>query len=66
MDEKHLIYFPDFYIEKQNLLIEIKSLYWYNKHKNRNILKESKCKELGFKYILIMNKNYDEFLKQLF
>lgn len=65
MNEKHLIYFPDFYIEEQNLLIEIKSLYWYNKHKDRNILKESKCKELGFEYILIMDKNYDEFLNNL-
>jgi len=63
MDDKNLIYFPDFHIENKNLLIEIKSLYWYNKHKNRNILKENKCKELGFNYLLIMNKNYDKFLK---
>jgi hypothetical protein len=62
MNDKNLIYFPDFYIEEKNLLIEIKSLYWYNKHKERNIIKEKTCIDLGFKYILIMNKKYEKFL----
>lgn len=63
IEDKELVYFPDFYIEEKNLLVEIKSLYWYNKHKDRNILKENKCKELGFNYLMIMNKKYDEFLR---
>jgi len=63
MNEKHLIYFPDFFIEDKNLLIEIKSLYWYNKHKEKNKIKEKTCKDLGFQYLLVMNKKYDEFLK---
>jgi len=60
--EKDLIYFPDFYIKEKNLLIEIKSLYWYDKYKEKNIIKEKTCKELGFNYLLIMNKDYNNFL----
>ena len=65
MKEKKLIYFPDFYIKEKNLLIEIKSLYWYDKYKEKNIIKEKTCKELGFEYFLIVNKNYDNFIEYL-
>jgi len=64
MNGKNLIYFPDFFIENENLLIEIKSSYWYNKHKEKNLIKEKTCKELGFRYFLILDKNYDEFLSR--
>lgn len=29
-------YFPDFYIESMNLLIEIKSYYWWKKLEGKN------------------------------
>lgn len=63
LNESELIYFPDFYIEELNLIVEIKSSYWYNKHKERNIAKEKQCKDSGYNYILIMNKDYKEFIK---
>ena len=59
-------YHPDFYLEKLNLIIEIKSDYWYKIHKERNILKEISVKEHGFNFLLILNKNYTEFDKFIF
>jgi very-short-patch-repair endonuclease len=55
------IYFPDFYIEKLNLIIEIKSEYYYYLNLEKNIAKEKACLEQGYKYILIIDKNYKEF-----
>jgi len=65
MGGKNLIYFPDFYIEKNNMLIEIKSSYWYNVHKEKNIIKENTCKKLGFDYVLIIDKDYENFLNTI-
>jgi hypothetical protein len=56
-------YFPDFYYEPLNLIIEIKSSYTYNLHIEKNIEKEKACINQGFNYIKIINKNYDEFDK---
>lgn len=64
-DNKNRIYFPDFYYEPLNLIIEIKSTYTYNLHLERNIEKEKYCKLLNYNYIVIINKNYDEFEKIL-
>jgi hypothetical protein len=65
MNDKNLIYFPDFFIKKWNMLIEIKSSYWYNEHKDKNLIKENTCKQLGFDYFLILDKNYDDFLSKI-
>lgn len=48
-------YYPDIYIKSEKLVIEVKSKYFYNKEKNKNILKrESVLKEkLNFKFIII-------------
>jgi len=54
-------YLPDFYISNLNLIVEIKSSYWFNKFRQKNIIKEKKCKELGYNFIFIINKNYKEF-----
>lgn len=61
-------YFPDFYIPKLNLIIEIKSK--YTEILDTNIsLKEIATKESGFNYIRIVNNsidkklNFDEFLR---
>lgn len=62
-ENRSSIYYPDFYIEKYNLIIEIKSTYWYNKYYKKNQLKKEICKNLGYDYLLILDKNYSEFSK---
>ena len=57
------IYFSDFYYKPLNLIIEVKSNYTYNIHKNKNISKGNKCREIGYKYIVIIDKNYSDFEK---
>lgn len=55
------IYYPDFFIKDFNLIVEIKSKYWYNKHLEKNLKKELTCKEYKYNFIFIINKNYDKF-----
>lgn len=55
------IYYPDFYLPHYNLIVEIKSSYWYNKYLNSNLEKQKSCIEQGYNFIFIINKNYDEF-----
>ena len=55
-------YFPDFYLPTYNLIVEIKSSYYYEKEKDRNLLKEEYSKKSGFGFIFIIDKNYDEFI----
>ena len=43
-------YYPDFYIPKDNLLIEVKSTYTYEASLEMNLLKERCAKEAGFEY----------------
>ena len=54
-------YFSDFYIEEINLIIEIKSTYWYIMYKDQNDAKRDECLAQGFNYILILDKDYEEF-----
>jgi hypothetical protein len=65
LDDKELIYFPDFYLEKLNMIIEIKSTYWYKVHENKNIAKKQMCEQLGYNYILIIDKKYSTFYKKI-
>jgi hypothetical protein len=60
-DNKNKVYYPDFYIPSLNLIIEIKSLYYYKKHKKIVEIKEKNVISKNFKYIMIMDKNYNEF-----
>lgn len=64
-NNKNKKYFPDFYIPKYNLIIEIKSLYTYNKHIKQNIEKRNKCISDGYNFLFIINKNYTEFIKYI-
>jgi len=59
MNKKH-IYHPDFYLPEYDLVVEIKSTYWYNVHKGKCLLKEEYTKK-EHNYILILDKNYLEF-----
>ena len=54
-------YHPDFYIQKLNLIIEIKSDYTYNKEIDKNLAKQKACLEQGYDFIFIINKNYKVF-----
>jgi hypothetical protein len=58
-------YYPDFIIPHLKLIIEIKSTYWLNKHKELNITKKEAVLANNYNYLLILNKNYDEFKKML-
>ena len=44
-----------------NLLIEIKSKYWWDIHLEKNLIKEKNVKDCGYNYIVIMDKDYLEF-----
>ena len=43
-------YFPDFYIPKDNLIIEVKSTFTYNKELEKNLLKEKSAREGGYNF----------------
>jgi hypothetical protein len=61
-DNKIKIYFPDFFIPSLNLIIEIKSLYYFNRFKDKCIAKEKATITNGFNYLLIINKDYSKFI----
>jgi len=48
-DKKHR-YYPDFYIKSTNTIIEVKSVYTYNKDLNKNLLKERACLDMGYEF----------------
>ena len=65
-ENKNKIYFPDFYYEPLNLIIEIKSDYTFKKYLSKNLQKQKSCLEQGYNFIFIINKNYEEFEKIIF
>lgn len=60
-ENKTKIYHPDFYIPSLNLIIEIKSSYYFHKYVNKVSAKEKATITNGFKYIMILDKNYTIF-----
>jgi len=54
------IYHSDFYLPDFDLVVEIKSCYWYEIHKDQCDMKE-KYTRLRHNYIMILDKNYIEF-----
>jgi hypothetical protein len=60
-ENKQHYYYPDFYIPSLNLIIEVKALYYYNKFKNQCKAKKKATIANGFKYIMIINKDYSIF-----
>lgn len=59
-DNQTRSYYPDFYIEKINTIIEIKSTWTYDKNgsdeytRNKNIEKELQCNSLGYNFIMLI------------
>lgn len=64
-DGKEKIYFPDFYYEPLNMIIEIKSSYTYKKELDINLAKQKACLEQGYKFIFIIDKNMTNLIKLL-
>jgi endogenous inhibitor of DNA gyrase (YacG/DUF329 family) len=65
---KKKVYHSDFYIPSKNLVIEIKSSYYYNLYLEQNIAKEKSIKSKKMNYMIILDKNYTNFhlfLKQI-
>ena len=58
-DGKNRTYHSDFYPPKYNLICEIKSLYYYNKYLEKNLLKKEACERNGYNFIFIIDKNYE-------
>lgn len=54
IDGKSRRYYPDFYIPKDNLLVEVKSTYTYLADLNKNLLKEQCALENGYGYKLMI------------
>ena len=60
-EDKKRKYYPDFFINKLNTIIEIKSRYTLEKDIDKNISKKESCIEQGYNFIFIVDKNYDFF-----
>lgn len=56
-------YYSDFYFDKLNLIIEIKSKRWYDEHLEKNKAKERACIDQGYNFIIIIDKDYSIFEK---
>ena len=65
LDMSHHFYHPDYYLEKWNLIVEIKSHYWFQVHQEVCLAKQKASLEQGYDYIMIMDKNYEEFFQFL-
>ena len=53
------VYHPDFYIPSLNLIIEIKGSYFLKRDKKMILEKEKAVLNSGYKYIIIIDKNYE-------
>jgi hypothetical protein len=59
-NEKKSRYYPDIYVKKENKIVEVKSLWIYNKHLSRNLSKKEECQNQNYKFefwIFDRNKN---------
>lgn len=63
IDNKIHYYFPDFFIPKYNLLIEIKSNYYYKLDEKKNILKKEYSINCGYDFLFIIDKDYSTLKK---
>ena len=60
-DNKRRIYHSDFFIPSLNLIIEIKNSWLAKKDKLIIEAKRNACISQGYKYIMVIDKNYTEF-----
>lgn len=64
-DNEHY-YFPDFYIPSLNLIIECKNNYLYDRYRNKINSQEKAAIKNGYKYIIIINKNYKKLKEEIY
>jgi hypothetical protein len=57
------MYHSDFLLQKNNLIIEIKSSYTYNYDLDKNLAKEKYSKLNGYNFIFLIDKDYEYFNK---
>lgn len=58
---KKKYYFSDYFLLNRNLVIEIKSSYYYKKYYDINLAKMNSAIKEGYNFIFIIDKNYQEF-----
>jgi hypothetical protein len=58
-NNKNRVYHSDFYLPKYNLIIEVKSVYYYNTYLNKNLAKRIGSIKLGYDFLFIIDKKYD-------
>lgn len=63
-NKKHR-YYPDFYHEKTNTIIEIKSEYTFESDYDINILKQKCSIENKYNFLFIIDKDYSEFISYI-
>ncbi len=56
------VYYPDFYIEEMNLILEIKSQYIFDLDIDKNLDKKKSVIENGYNFLFIIDKKYQDFL----
>ena len=56
-------YFPDFYLPNFNLIIEIKSSYYFKLEESKNIYKKNASINSGYNFLFIIDKDYKELKK---
>jgi len=57
---KKKYYHSDFYIKDRNIIIEVKSSYYYEKYKDLNIEKEKAAINNGYNFLFLIDKNYKQ------
>lgn len=57
---KNIVYYPDYYLPEYNLIIEIKSDYYYRKKLNLNIAKKINTEKQGYNFLFIIDKKYEK------
>lgn len=61
LNENQHVYYPDFYIPKLNLIVEIKNKYLAKRDRIKLEVKKQAVKKLGYNFIMIINKKYEKF-----
>lgn len=56
------VYYPDFYIEEMNLILEIKSQYIFDLDIDKNLDKKKSVIENGYNFLFVIDKKYQDFL----
>ena len=47
-------YYPDFYVKSTNTIIEVKSQWTFDKHKEKNLAKKQACVQQGFNFEFVI------------